>query len=726
MTASISVSLLLVLSAVVALGVHGNGAFELDGNSVPDTSADDWDDISNGADVALVTTGIVPDEYGASKEDDQFTLGSKDTQDVSEWDWKAAVPPSDKTDLQNAYAALYDVGGELYLFLGADRDATNGNAKLGFWIFQDEIGKNADGTFSGEHKEGDLLIESAYTAGGTELGNINVWQWQGGDGTAGALSAAPIIVGADCRVNPAPVSDAVICSINNDEEITVDWAYQGKKLANDTPDPSHIFAGGFNETGIKLSHFFPTGIPCFSSILAETRAAGSSVDSATEDLVLGTFETCGNIDAHKYLDLDGNGQLDSGEPDLEGWTINLYESDGTTLIDSQGTDSDGNVSFEDLEAGDYVVCEEIESDTPAWVNSDPGDGTLCKDVTLDLGGSETVQFGNGQPDISITKTCTADVFVGDDIEYEITVTNTGNVDLVDVDVTDTLLTLTGADDLTLAAGASITFEPTLEATTTGTVNNTASVSGDFGGTTVYATVSDSANCATKVHELTVTKDATATWQRTYTWTIEKSVTPSSAEIFENDIQELDYTIDVTRSVSADAYALSGTITVSNPAPIAASLSSVTDSADGSTQTVMCPALTVPAADNGTPGELECTYSGSIPDASGTNTATATMTNGTQESGTANYSVASPTSEVAASASVDDVQSADTGLDFDCIAGTCSWPQNVSGSTQFTYTKEASSADAGVYDLDNTATVTFTGGSDSDSETATITVHALDV
>ncbi len=197
--------------------------------------------------------------------------------------------PSDKTDLENAYASLYS-GAPEYLYLGADRVATNGNAKLGFWILQDHISLNANGTFGGIHKVGDLLIESAYTGGGTDLGNINVWEWQGADGAAGHLSAAPILVGLDCRSSSA---GDYVCSVNNDATITVAWPYQGKKLGNVTPGPSEILAGGFNETGIDLSHFFPNGIPCFSNVLAETRSAGSSVDSSTEDFVLGTSQPAG-------------------------------------------------------------------------------------------------------------------------------------------------------------------------------------------------------------------------------------------------------------------------------------------------------------------------------------------------------------------------------------------------------------------------------------------------
>jgi hypothetical protein len=518
-------SALAIFAVAGVMAVHETGLFELDGDSVshnapaPFGPAEDWDDVSNGTDTAAVTTGIVPDEFGASTSDDQFTLGSKDVLDVSEWHWKSGVPPSDKTDLENAYAALYDDNGTQYLYLGADRFAVNGNAKLGFWIFQDHIGLNADGTFSGEHKVGDLLIESAFIQGGTNLGNINVWAWEGADGAAGHLSANPITVGADCRTTVDP--NDFVCSINNNTEITVDWAYQGKKLGNDTPAPSHIFAGGFNETGVNLTHFFPNGIPCFSNILAETRAAGSSVSSSTEDFVLGTFETCGTVDGHKYLDVNGNGALDSGEPGLEGWTINLYESDGTTLIDSEVTDSDGNVSFgSEIEPGDYVVCEELQTD---WTNTDPGGGTLCKSITVDIGETETVNFGNGAPAIDVTKEASAtDVCSGSTVEYTYVVTNTGNVDLSNVTLSDDQLGTVGGP-ISLAAGDSETFTATSDPIS-GTVTNIVTATGSWDSLTPDA--SDTATVDVTAHDCTITV----------------TKTPSETDVCNGSTVDYDYTV----------------------------------------------------------------------------------------------------------------------------------------------------------------------------------------
>ena len=55
------------------------------------------------------------------------------------------------------------------------------------------------------------------------------------------------------------------------------------------------------------------------------------------------------------------------------------------------------------------------------------------DLDIDLANkSEIADFGNGLPDIDVTKLCTAVIEAGGDIDYDFEVENTGNVDLVDV------------------------------------------------------------------------------------------------------------------------------------------------------------------------------------------------------------------------------------------------------------------------------------------------------
>jgi hypothetical protein len=100
----------------------------------------------------------------------------------------------------------------------------------------------------------------------------------------------------------------------------------------------------------------------------------------------------GNITAHKFEDLNGNGVQDVGEPDLSGWTMILHAGSGCdpfVILGTGLTDGSGNVNFANLTDGDYSVSEAL---LPGWSNTT----ALCQDVTLAGGGSEIVNFGNQQ------------------------------------------------------------------------------------------------------------------------------------------------------------------------------------------------------------------------------------------------------------------------------------------------------------------------------------------
>ena len=190
------------------------------------------------------------------------------------------MPPKD--EILNAYAAKYIVGGEEILYFGADRFAQNGTADFGFWFFRGEVGTNADGTFSGVHTIGDILILGTFTQGGAAT-DIRVFKWvgTGGNATANGTVEGPTGAFADCV--PGTANDDG-CGTVNDALIEVAWPYQASK-----GDPGDIPDGGFLEGGVNLSFLNLAG--CFRSFLAETRTS-ASVDSQLKDFVLGNFEAC--------------------------------------------------------------------------------------------------------------------------------------------------------------------------------------------------------------------------------------------------------------------------------------------------------------------------------------------------------------------------------------------------------------------------------------------------
>jgi hypothetical protein len=99
----------------------------------------------------------------------------------------------------------------------------------------------------------------------------------------------------------------------------------------------------------------------------------------------------GSITAHKFNDLNRNGEQDEGEIGLADWTMTLYKgSDCSTgeWVGSGTTDNNGNVVFTGLDAGDYSVVETLE---PDWTNTTP----RCQQVTIATGESAPpLNFGN--------------------------------------------------------------------------------------------------------------------------------------------------------------------------------------------------------------------------------------------------------------------------------------------------------------------------------------------
>jgi hypothetical protein len=87
----------------------------------------------------------------------------------------------DKDNITNAYAAAYTVNGELLIYFGADRFANDGDAQLGFWFFQENVSLNPNGSFSGTHLVGDILVLANFSQGGS-VSTIQVLEWVGTGG----------------------------------------------------------------------------------------------------------------------------------------------------------------------------------------------------------------------------------------------------------------------------------------------------------------------------------------------------------------------------------------------------------------------------------------------------------------------------------------------------------------------------------------------------------------
>lgn len=285
----------ILVAAVVVLwsvggaqAVHDLGLFELDNNTVDDVAAgDDWNqvfanDTANDCDaIGAITCTFVADPANQTI----FTTGgSKDDLNIPSWRHSTGSVP-DKDELTDAYAAMYSTGGvtpQSILYFGSDRLAQNGSSNVGFWFFRGPVATNANGTFSGVHEVGDLLVLSEFTNGGAVSG-IKAFRWVGtGGDTNGTLQSVNLGgTAADC--DNAPAGDNA-CATVNSAGIQPAWPYTPKSGPSGTIPPGGFFEGGVNLSALNLAG-------CFSSFLAETRSS-PSVDATLKDFVTAGFDVC--------------------------------------------------------------------------------------------------------------------------------------------------------------------------------------------------------------------------------------------------------------------------------------------------------------------------------------------------------------------------------------------------------------------------------------------------
>ena len=198
-------------------------------------------------------------------------------------------------------------------------------------------------------------------------------------------------------------------------------------------------------------------------------------------------------------DLDGNGRMDAGDTIAYTFTVTNPLSNGVTLSAVTVTDPKvGPVScpVPTLAAGASTTCTATYTLTQADVNAGAVNNTATANATSPPGTTNPAPVSDSAstplaaaPSLTLVKSVdpTSLSSAGDVATYSFVVTNTGNVDLTGVSVTDTTFTGTGTPPViscpvsTLAAGATTTCTATYTVTqadvNTGTVTNTATATG---------------------------------------------------------------------------------------------------------------------------------------------------------------------------------------------------------------------------------------------------------
>jgi hypothetical protein len=149
----------------------------------------------------------------------------------------------------------------------------------------------------------------------------------------------------------------------------------------------------------------------------------------------------------------------------------------------------------------------------------------------------------------------------------------------------------------------------------GTHGNTATI--------VETGQNDSASVSVQCHDLTVTKDAHTSLDRTWEWTIIKTADQTELELSPGQQFLVNYEIDLSATSFDGGWSAHGTIHVQNPHPTrAALLLGVADSVGGINAAVDCGVAFPYSLAAG--GDLSCSYTVDLPSAATrTNTATAT-------------------------------------------------------------------------------------------------------
>jgi prealbumin domain-containing protein len=226
-----------------------------------------------------------------------YTIGSKDTLDVSGWSCTPANNVTDKGDIMNAYAAAYTgPDGHKFFYFALERNANAGDANVAFWFLQGGAScPAAGGSFTGSHQNGDLLIVSAFTNGGT-VSTIDAYEWLNG-----ALNTTPVAHGVDC--SSASASADPICATSNTTTLgSIPWLTENK----DDGVGHSLRSGEFFEGGIDLSA--PTvnlANNCFNTFIPDTRSS-QSLTATLYDFAVGQLGECHSTTSTMPVDADNH------------------------------------------------------------------------------------------------------------------------------------------------------------------------------------------------------------------------------------------------------------------------------------------------------------------------------------------------------------------------------------------------------------------------------------
>jgi hypothetical protein len=490
------------------------------------SQTEDWDKIYGStlspptATTLATATSFINDKFNTTA-DDQFTGGAtKDINDFSQWLWNNSKPQA-KDDFEHAYAAAYtrSSDGHIIVIAGADRYDNSGSSTAGFWFVQDpNVGSGVPTArtcavpsgcaFGGTHKDGDTLIISQFTTGGT-VSTIQVFTWESGS-IGSALES-----GTQC--NPLTGSAALCGTVNGVPVLTGGWSFSSKSsdatscsstgTGPGTQAANCVSPGEFLEVGLDLTQLFLNlnkPFPCISRFFAESRSSGTGISSTLSDLVgpinfplcsISDTKTCtgahvlsdgvtvewgfagqvaakgGTMTSLSITDTPNNGSgftnLVVNGPCSQAPTATSGCSPGTSVT----TVAPGNPAFYNGSFDTTFVSNTLPNTATASA-LDPSGATLTANASWLSGNPPTLSCSPPETKgLTLTKSCFVtgiDSSLHIHVHFTGSVTNTGNVSVSGISVTDTPaggVASTVLSGVTLAPGAGANFSGDYQAET---------------------------------------------------------------------------------------------------------------------------------------------------------------------------------------------------------------------------------------------------------------------
>ncbi len=100
------------------------------------------------------------------------------------------------------------------------------------------------------------------------------------------------------------------------------------------------------------------------------------------------------ISGETFNDLNGNGQLEGGEPGLPGWTVDLFDTATGALVAETTSGAGGQYSFTNTYPGSYTIAEKVQA---GWIQTAPAAPGTYSVFAFDGGTLTGKNFGNFQP-----------------------------------------------------------------------------------------------------------------------------------------------------------------------------------------------------------------------------------------------------------------------------------------------------------------------------------------